>query len=461
MKLTISNMLKIDFEDYDSIRQDITGRLTLSNPVWEENNRKGRWNGNTQPYFRFYESLPNGGLIVPRGFTGQVVILARQCGDTFTIDDQRRMLQEVDFTFGGTLKPFQQEAVVNVLRKDFGVLHSPTGSGKTVGALAVIATRKQPALVVVHTKELLNQWRDRIETFLGIPSWDIGVIGAGKRTIGDKITVGLAQTLYRCTGDISPHIGQIIVDECHRTPARIFTEIVSAFDCKFMLGLSATPYRRDGLTKSIYFHLGASVHTVSQKELTGNVDILQAEVVTRQTSFKPFHDPSAEYVKMLSELTTDSERNRLIAGDVAQEAQQPEGVSLVLSDRKNHCEALQSLLSNDYGIDSEILTGSTPTKERQAIVDRLNEGKIGVLIATGQLIGEGFDCKRLSTLFLATPVKFSGRLLQYLGRILRPAPGKTKARVFDYVDPVGVLQAAAKARQRVYDNARPHDLFLS
>ncbi len=449
MKLTITNKLKIDF-DYEPIRQDVTDKLTLSNPKWEENNRKCRWNGNTSPYFRFYEQAPDGGLIVPRGFTGQAAALARQCGDTVTIDDQRRTLPEMDFNFAGKLKPYQWEAVDQVHKKDFGVLHSPTGSGKTVMGLAVIAARKQPTLIVVHTKELLNQWRDRIETFLGIPASDIGVIGNGKFSIGVRITVGMAQTLSKCVNEVVPYIGHIIVDECHRTPARIFSEIVTAFDCKYMLGLSATPIRRDGLTKSIYFHLGASAHTVSKKELTSNGDILQAEIVTRQTTFRSTHDPSAEYVKMLSELTEDPARNRLIASDVATEAQQSEGISLVLSDRKNHCEALQRILSTDFGIKSEMLTGSTPARERQAIVERLNRDEINVLVATGQLIGEGFDCKRLSTLFLATPIKFNGRLTQYLGRILRPAPGKVKARVFDYVDPVGVLQAAAKARQRVY-----------
>ncbi len=152
---------------------------------------------------------------------------------------------------------------------------------------------------------------------------------------------------------------------------------------------------------------------------------------------------------MLSELTEDPARNRLIVQDVAKETGIGEGICLVLSDRKTHCRTLQNLLSR-RGIQSEVLTGDVPDDDRKTIVDNLNGNRVRVLVATGQLIGEGFDCKELSTLFLTTPIRFDGRLVQYLGRVLRPAPGKGKARVFDYVDPIGVQQAAAKARQRVY-----------
>ena len=122
-----------------------------------------------------------------------------------------------------------------------------------------------------------------------------------------------------------------------------------------------------------------------------------------------------------------------------------------MSDRKAHCENLQTLLKYRFKLDTELLTGDLSQGERQDVIERLNHKKAKVVIATGQLIGEGFDCKNLSTLFFATPVSFSGRVLQYLGRVLRPAPGKKKARVFDYVDiHVDILTKAANSRQRVY-----------
>jgi superfamily II DNA or RNA helicase len=313
----------------------------------------------------------------------------------------------------------------------------------------MIAARKQPALIITHTKELLNQWTDRIEEFLRIPVNEIGRIGDAERRIGKKITVALVQTLYKCASQVSSHIGYLVVDECHRTPARTFTEAVSAFDCQFITGLSATPWRRDRLSKLIFWYVGNVIHQVSKEDLIDTGDVLRAEVITRETNFRPYSDPTSEYTKMLSELTEDPGRNRLIAQDVAKEARNGGGICLVLSDRKTHCSTLQGLLTQK-GIKSELLTGDLSNDDREATVEALNSGRVKVLIATGQLIGEGFDCKALSTLFLTTPIRFDGRLLQYLGRVLRPALGKDKARVFDYVDPVGVLQAAARARRRVY-----------
>jgi superfamily II DNA or RNA helicase len=182
------------------------------------------------------------------------------------------------------------------------------------------------------------------------------------------------------------------------------------------------------------------------------LDMFCRQVVVRETDFTPWHNPSLEYSKMLSELTEDPARNALIASDVAQEARKGGGVGLVLSDRKVHCETLQDALQT-HGIKAELLSGDLTNGERQRVVESLNNGQVRVLVATGQLIGEGFDCRELTTFFLATPIKFNGRLLQYLGRILRPAPGKGKAVVFDYHDVnVGVLMAAAKARQRVYNS---------
>ena len=173
---------------------------------------------------------------------------------------------------------------MNTLSHDFTVLQAPTGSGKTVMALSVIAERKQPALIIVHGKELLNQWIDRIVAFLDIPRDEIGVIGGGKKRLGDKITVGIINSIYPVARDIRQHFGHIIVDECHRTPSRTFTSAVSAFDSKYMLGLSATPYRRDGLTKLIGWYMGRKVE-VKQANLTEQDIVFNVEVITRETRF--------------------------------------------------------------------------------------------------------------------------------------------------------------------------------
>ncbi len=411
-----------------------------------------RWNRGTPKLLRFYGKTPGGGLTIPRGYLRQLILLCRKQNVNYSIEDKRTHLEPVDVEFKGHLKPFQKHAVRVMLAKDFGTLSAPTGSGKTVMALFMIAQRRQPSLIVVHTKELAFQWVNRVETFLGISASDVGMIGAGKKSMGKEITIALVQTLYRYVDDVAPHIGHLIVDECHRTPSRTFTEAVSAFASRYMMGLSATPWRRDGLSKLIFLHLGDVHHEIEKNRLITSGDVLRSEVITRHTNFKPYHDPVHEYSKMLSELTADDARNRLIASDIASEAETNKGVCLVLSDRKKHCETLQFLLKHKYHTHSELLTGDLKSCDRHEVLRRLDAGDVKVVIATGQLMGEGFDHSALTTLFITTPVKFSGRVLQYLGRVLRPSPGKELARIYDYVDIyVDPLVAAARARQKVYN----------
>ena len=448
--LTITRNLRLQGVP-PQLRQTLVEKLEFPNPKWLENERMGRWNRGTPRLLKFYAKAGADGLWIPRGYLRQLVLMCRRMGIEHRIDDRRRSLPPVDFTFRGELRPFQKTAVEQMLARDFGTLSSPTGSGKTVMALSMVARRRQPALIIVHTKELAAQWIERIGTYLGILPAECGLIAGGRMKIGPKMTVALVQSLYKCAEEASEHIGFVVADECHRCPSRTFTEAVASFDAKFMLGLSATPWRRDNLSRLIFWHLGDVHHEVDKADLVAAGEVLPAEVVVRETRFKPYHDPVSEYSKMLSELTADTERNLLIAQDVAREVRESRGISLVLSDRRVHCENLQALLRYRFKTDAELMIGDMPIHERQAVVERLNAGLARVVIATGQLIGEGFDCSNLTTLFLATPIRFSGRVLQYLGRVLRPAPAKQKARVFDYVDvEVETLVKAAQARQRVY-----------
>ncbi len=448
--ITITHNLRLKNVPVE-LRDILIEKLEMVNPKWLENERMGRWNRGTPQKLRFYDKVGPAGLWIPRGYLRQLILLCRKYDIRHRLDDQRRSLAPVDFVFNGKLRPFQRDAVDRMLTRDFGTLSSATGSGKTIMALYMIAKRRQPTLIIVHTKDLANQWMMRIESFLGIAANDIGFIGSGQKSIGSAITIALVQSLYKCVEEVAESFGFLIVDECHRCPSRIFTEAVTGFDSRYMLGLSATPWRRDKLSKLIFWHLGDVHYEVDKKLLVRSGDVLPAEVIVRKTNFKPYHDPVNEYSKMLAELTADTERNVLIAGDVAREISEHNGISLVLSDRKAHCDNLRALLKLRYKIDAELLTGDLNPNERQAVIDRLNRKEGRVVIATGQLIGEGFDCRELSTLFLATPIRFSGRVLQYLGRVLRPAPNKKMARVFDYVDiHVDTLTKAAAARQKAY-----------
>lgn len=424
--------------------------LSFPNPRFQDAERMGRFTRNIPRYLSAYETTDEG-ILVPRGFGPHLRWMAEEMDLPIRFEDRTRIRPEVEFTFKGSLRPYQAEAVGAVLSRNMGTLAAPTGSGKTIVGLYVIAKRRQPALIVVHTRELLNQWIDAIHRFLGIPESEIGVIGGGKYMVGPRVTVSIINSLYKCAPNVAPYIGHLIVDECHRTPSRTFSEAVAAFDSRFLLGLSATPWRRDRLSKLIYWALGDLVHSVDPGILQRNGDILRAAVRWRRTSFETTHDPSEEYSKMLSELTADTGRNELIARDVASEVKRNLGIVLVLSDRKAHVETLAALLE-DRRIPAVTLTGDMSTKARAESLDAVKNGSARVLVATGQLIGEGFDLPAMSSLFMATPIRFDGRVLQYIGRVLRPAPGKDRALVVDYIDEyIGPLLASARARMRTYE----------
>ncbi len=447
MIIKIENQLILSSLSEARLSEAIKEKLTFRNPAWEEAVRMGRWTGHIQKELKFYRDIP-GGLAIPRGLFRSIQLICSDIGEPVIIEDSRRTLPEIDFSFTGDLRDYQREAVAEVMDRGEATLSAPTGAGKTVIALAIIAERKQSCLVIVHNKELLQQWIDRIETFLGIPAEDIGQIGGGKKTIGQQITIGIVNSIYPIAGEIKKHFGHIIVDECHRAPSRTFTEALTAFDARFILGLSATPFRRDGLSSVIFWHCGPLVK-INPADVKATGAILPATVTLRHTGFSPLTDPADEYSRALQELTENHQRTALIAADIAQEAKTGGGILLCLTDRKSHAESLFCALQR-HQQNSEILTGDLSAGKRAEIVERLNAGKIKVLIATGQLIGEGFDCKGLSTLFFTTPISYHGRVIQYLGRVLRPAAGKKQATVFDYIDAHGVFRAAARKRKEIY-----------
>jgi superfamily II DNA or RNA helicase len=371
----------------------------------------------------------------------QCLDLLKRHGIKPELVDQKRALPPIDIVFCGDLRGYQVRAVHDLMQRPFGVLEAATGSGKTIIALAVIADRRQPTLILVHSKELLHQWAERIRSFLGI---EPGLIGDGKHDV-QPVTVAIVNTARKHLDTIPQHFGHIVVDEAHRTPATMFTEVVRAFDSKYMLGLTATPYRRDGLTKLIYATLGDQTHKVDPGLLREQGAVMAPRVIRRETAFKYAY--ADDYARMITNLTEDMTRNRLIARDIMQHCSKCPGTALVVSDRVDHCEALASLVSR-AGVVVEVLTGKASANERQRVVERVRSGEVEALMSTVQLIGEGFDCPGLSSLFLATPIRFKGRLLQVVGRILRPQDGKRPV-VFDYVDKrVGVLEAQAVARDR-------------
>ncbi|WP_300673208.1 DEAD/DEAH box helicase [Desulfoluna sp.] len=434
------------------LKERIKQSLTLPNPIWQENQRRGRWNRGVDKDLHFYVEEEEA-LILPRGCMRLIITACRQEAVPFTLTDHRRTCAEVSFDFTGRLRPFQKEACQAVLKKEFGVLTAPTGAGKTVMALYLVAERRQPTLIVVHTKDLARQWIARIGTFLGIPEKEVGLIGGGTFRLGEKVTVAMVQSLYKRSEEVASTIGYLIVDECHRAPSRTFTEAVSRFDAHFMTGLSATPWRRDKLSRLIFFHLGESAWKIDKSPLIEEGHLLRAEVRFRLTPFYSDIDGTTHYAKLMAQLTGDTGRNALIVKDIFEELPHTQGTLLILSDRKAHCENMRTLLHYNHGVDADLITGDLTKSARSDVLERLEKGEVKVLFATSQLLGEGFDAHCLATLFLTYPIRFSGRLLQYLGRVLRPGPGKEKALIVDYVDvEIGILESAARARLAVYQS---------
>lgn len=443
-RLTVGSDCLFEGIDFQLERQ-LKEKLTIDNPQYVSAKKFGRWVGKKiKPTLSYYEIVPNG-IRFPRGFANQAVLLCRGRGKGDPeIVDTRRSLDPVQFDFKGDLRAYQEEAISLVEKRSFGVLEAGTGSGKTVMALAIIAKRSQPTLVVVHTKELLYQWRDRAEQFLGVK---VGLVGDGKFTI-EPLTIAIVNTARKRAEELAPHFGHLVVDECHRVPAGLFTDVVSHFDCTYLLGLSATAFRRDDeMTKLIYYFMGDRIHKVDQGELQATGAVLKPEHIPIKSDFD--YNYQGDYQALMKALTEHQGRNRRIIDDISRVvASDKGGVTLVVSDRVGHCQVITDSLRLS-GFSVEMLTGQVGAEKRAEIVAGVQRGEVQVLVATLQLIAEGFDCPGLSNLFLTTPITFEGRLLQVIGRIMRPAENK-RPKVFDYVDHlIGPLARSARARKEV------------
>jgi superfamily II DNA or RNA helicase len=446
MRLVVTGQCELS-DAPTALLEELRRELTVDNPKYKAAKRYSRWVGKKlQPKLYFFGESKEL-FCFPRGYGNQALRLCDQVlGERPEVIDRRRKLQELDLSFQGELRPYQKDAVGAVLARSFGVLEAATGSGKTVMALAVIAARRQPTLILVHSRELLHQWRSKINEFIGI---EAGQIGDG-RCDPRPVSVAIVNSARKRLEELVPLFGQLVVDECHRVPASLFTDVVSGFDSYFMLGLSATAFRReDGMTKVIYVYMGDPLYQVDARLLSESGAVVRPQYEQRPTGFR--YTFRGDYAKLLKALTKNRQRNRLIVDDLAALLLKGHsGTVLVVSDRVAHCEMIRDLLTAE-GLQSELLTGQVTTESRSAVVTAVQEGSVQVLIATVQLIGEGFDCAGLTTLVLATPIKFEGRLLQVVGRIMRPAEGKN-AKVIDYVDTgIPVLARSAAIRQQVFD----------
>ncbi|EET0019067.1 DEAD/DEAH box helicase family protein [Escherichia coli] len=388
-------------------------------------------------------------IALPRGCLDSVLSFLRDNNIAAELIDERFAGTECNAVFTGNLRAEQEEAVSALLRYDTGVLCAPTAFGKTVTAAAVIARRKVNTLILVHRTELLKQWQERLGVFLQAGD-SIGIIGGGKHKPCGNIDIAVVQSISR-HGEVEPLVrnyGQIIVDECHHIGAVSFSAILKETNARYLLGLTATPIRRDGLHPVIFMYCGAIRHTAARpKESPHNL-----EVLTR-SRFTSGHLPSNVGIQdIFREIALDHDRTVAIAEEAMKAFGQGRKV-LVLTERTDHLDEIASVM-NSLKLSPFILHGRLSKKKRAMLISGLNAlppDSPRILLSTGKLIGEGFDHPPLDTLILAMPVSWKGTLQQYAGRLHREHTGKSDVRIIDFVDTAyPVLLRMWDKRQRGY-----------
>ncbi|NJD06450.1 MAG: DEAD/DEAH box helicase, partial [Methylococcaceae bacterium] len=362
-----------------------------------------------------------------------VLDLLHDNGIELEIQDKRHEGCKIDVAFEGTLRSDQRAAVDDLLDHDTGILCAPTAFGKTVTAAAMIARRGVNTLILVHRSELIHQWRERLETFLELKDCPIGKIGAGRSKPTGQIDIATMQALSR-KGEVSElpeKYGHIVVDECHHLSAVSFEAIVKSAKARYVLGLTATPVRRDGKHPIIFMHCGPIRHQAGRME---NMPSIQ-EVHPRFLDTVIDLPESAGIQDVFKQLVHDPARNTRIATDIL--SAYAEGRKLiVLTGRTEHLALLESHLAGKVE-QLFVLQGRMPKKQRTDVlarVEALDESAPRVLLATASLVGEGFDHPPLNTLVLAMPVSWEGSLKQYAGRLHRAHTLKSDVRIYDYVE---------------------------
>jgi len=372
-------------------------------------------------------------IALPRGCLEAAEDLLRGNMIRCEIHDERFIGEPLDVAFAGTLRPDQETAVTEMLRHDTGVLCAPTAFGKTVSAAALIARRSVNTLVLVHRTELLKQWQERLQSFLGVGTGVVGTIGGGKAKRTGQIDIAVMQSLSRQgdTSELVEQYGHVIVDECHHISAVSFEALLKRVKAKYVLGLTATPVRRDGQHPIIFMQCGPIRHTASRAE-TAPHDL---EVVPRIWPGKIDLPAEAGIQDVFRQIAADVQRTIAIAEDITDAFSRGRKI-LVLTERTDHIAAIEEALA---GRVEKVFTlhGRMSKKQRDLVtaeLDALQTDAPRVLVATGKLVGEGFDHPPLDTLILAMPISWRGTLQQYAGRLHREHATKVDVRIIDFVD---------------------------
>ncbi|MCA9758685.1 MAG: DEAD/DEAH box helicase [Candidatus Eisenbacteria bacterium] len=393
-------------------------------------------------------------LSLPRGSLEDATQLLELAGAQVQIDDARAGGAPLPHAFVGELSPMQVGMVQSMKGHDIGVLVAPPGSGKTVVGTYLIAARARSTLVLVHRSQLLDQWREQLSVFLGVPVKEVGQLGGGRRKRNGILDVAMIQSLAKHDDRdaLLESYGHVLVDECHHVPAVSFERVMNSVRARYVTGLTATPERRDGHHPILGFQLGSVRHTTTQRDASRS-GIARHRLVVRHTSFQTeLVDSRTSIQDLYSALSTDDARNELILDDVItaiNEGRSP----VILSERTEHLAYLETRLRG-FVRNIIVLRGGLTARQRRSVSEQiaaLPQDEERLLLATGRFLGEGFDDARLDTLFLTMPVSWKGTLVQYAGRLHRRHRAKEEVRIYDYVDVhVPVLARMYEKRRKGY-----------
>ncbi|RDI40032.1 TOTE conflict system archaeo-eukaryotic primase domain-containing protein [Falsibacillus pallidus] len=392
-------------------------------------------------------------LILPRGCLDDVSKLFEELSIQFEIQEKRHAATSLELEFKGKLYPQQVDSIHALKEFPAGTLSATTGFGKTVIGAAMINERKENTLVIVHRNQLIQQWRERLASFLSIDNKEIGELGGGKNKLSGKIDIATIQSLSSKQENLEliRSYGHVIVDECHHISAFTFEKVMKEATAKYVLGLTATPTRKDGLHPIMTMQCGPIRYKVNPKK-QAKIHSFSHVLVPRKTNFLTNNVEEKSIQAIFDELCIHEKRNDLIFNDVLhalEEGRNP----IILTERQKHVEILEKMFKG-FAKNIIVLIGGLSKKEERERLLKLKEVPLDeerIIIATGKYIGEGFDDPRLDTLFLTMPVSWSGTLQQYVGRLHRSYMNKETVEVYDYIDEkVPVLQRMYEKRKAGY-----------
>ncbi|MBT3204163.1 MAG: DEAD/DEAH box helicase [Gammaproteobacteria bacterium] len=407
---------------------------TYKNPAHAEAIKYNRSTRYISPQLTSYANI-NGCLIVPRGYLDSLPYVL-----TDFIDDRTLSPVNIPPLHNIQSRPYQQQAINQAIEKEQGLIIAPTGSGKTILGLSVIHKRQQRALILVHSKELAKQWQSEILKLMGI---EAGLIGGGQWKEGEQITIAMLQTLGRNelkTSQIAEKYGLVLVDECHHIPANTFMKVIDLLPCKYRYGLTATPYRRDGLSILINRAIGNNLAQIKAEDVEQAGGITGAEILAIHTGCEyPELESWNDYLK---EISNDQDRNntistaaRILAGDAP---------TLILTDRIEHAENIYQACDEQ----ALLIHGQLNKEQRTQAMQATRSA--GLTIGTIGLLGEGLDVSCWTNLVLASPISSRARLLQAIGRVIRPHDGKEKGLIIDIVDDCAFSYSSHNKRLKIY-----------